>query len=737
MRSLKPPPSHFCFRYLIAIFVLFCLSTTEVKAQDPALTISFDEQTVAAGDTLVYVDVYLSNPYDTIVSLTLFFQLSDPELAEFRTDMLDSSFGNGWNMTLFCGPITFYCYDSWDTLLSNNTILPIGSIAYPQSSQGLSIISFDTISSPMIGLRVSLGYPPCRKCWHPIAPQSGGLLLRLPLRINEVIPGELTETDFTISLFADGYQDLTVFNGSAGQPLFVTTDTSVTYTYLACDQTMLFNNDFASSIIGSNGIYTITGNSHAPDLDVPGVTSDILVAQINMDSDEMGVISPSVRSHERGSSWMRKLGGALADVGRALVGYGDLIYVTGDTYISGASNYDLFLMALNDTGDSLWTRTYGGSLGDFGRSIDLLDPDDPTKPILIAGVTRSFAAAYDDSWFLAYDMLSDDTILTQSWDWISNDDRGSMIVRTHDGGFIIVGESYAFHGSDLVVTARKFDSLYANEWTRTYTGGGEDRGVSIRQTYDHGYIITGLTQSIGYGNRDVYLLKIDSVGDVMWETAFGGAGEDVGHSVIETLDSGYVITGFTKSFGAGERDMFIIRADKNGDTLWTRILGGAGNDQGNSVLLDLIDTTYVIAGTIESSGTTGYDIWLVQIDDFGDTVKTITIDGGYCRNWYETTPELADSVIADTTYTSYFLGQDFVEFPGTIHVRYLNPGDANADGAINVGDAVFMINYVFKNGPPPEFDEEGDANCDYALNVGDAVFLINYVFKGGPAPGCP
>ena len=64
-------------------------------------------------------------------------------------------------------------------------------------------------------------------------------------------------------------------------------------------------------------------------------------------------------------------------------------------------------------------------------------------------------------------------------------------------------------------------------------------------------------------------------------------------------------------------------------------------------------------------------------------------------------------------------------------------GDANGDGQINVGDAVYLINYVFKSGPAPNPIEAGDANCDGDVNVGDAVYLINYIFKGGPEPCCP
>ena len=63
-------------------------------------------------------------------------------------------------------------------------------------------------------------------------------------------------------------------------------------------------------------------------------------------------------------------------------------------------------------------------------------------------------------------------------------------------------------------------------------------------------------------------------------------------------------------------------------------------------------------------------------------------------------------------------------------------GDANGDGVIDVGDVVYLINYLYKNGPPPVPIEAGDANCDDVVDVGDVVYLINYLFKGGPPPSC-
>ncbi|MCP4566880.1 MAG: hypothetical protein GY841_04780 [FCB group bacterium] len=102
---------------------------------------------------------------------------------------------------------------------------------------------------------------------------------------------------------------------------------------------------------------------------------------------------------------------------------------------------------------------------------------------------------------------------------------------------------------------------------------------------------------------------------------------------------------------------------------------------------------------------------------------------------YITRGTLCQTATGSGSGTEYSMGHGFYAASGGGRCCDLD-GDANDDAAINVGDAVWMINYVFKGGPPPPCEDEGDANNDCSLNVGDAVYLINYVFKGGPAPEC-
>jgi len=158
----------------------------------------------------------------------------------------------------------------------------------------------------------------------------------------------------------------------------------------------------------------------------------------------------------------------------------------------------------------------------------------------------------------------------------------------------------------------KSDSDGDTIWTKIFGGSSRDEGFSVQQTSDEGYIITGRTDSFGAGLMDVYLIKINSNGDTTWTKTFGGSNKDEGFSVLQTLDGGYIIAGRTESFGSGSRDLYLIRTNNNGNILWSKVLGGNYIDEAYSIQ-QVSDSSFIIAGNTESFGAGNFDIWLVKI----------------------------------------------------------------------------------------------------------------------------
>ena len=115
-------------------------------------------------------------------------------------------------------------------------------------------------------------------------------------------------------------------------------------------------------------------------------------------------------------------------------------------------------------------------------------------------------------------------------------------------------------------------------------GSSDDFGSEISFTNDNGYIIVGNVASFGAGSDDIYLIKLNHNGDTIWTKSFGGSDEEYGSAVKQTSDGGYIIAGYSKSFGAADKDAYLTKTDSSGNIVWSRLFGTTGNDYGKSVL---------------------------------------------------------------------------------------------------------------------------------------------------------
>jgi hypothetical protein len=224
-------------------------------------------------------------------------------------------------------------------------------------------------------------------------------------------------------------------------------------------------------------------------------------------------------------------------------------------------------------------------------------------------------------WIAKPSTRSPDTLWTETYGELDVN-RGNSVQQTADGGYIIAGSKHlrdlGHENIYLLKTGPNGDTL----WTKALGGDICAHGYSVQQTTDGGYIIAGSYDVV----PDVYLVKTATDGSVIWAKTYGGTSSDCGYSVQQTLDGGSIGGGSTDSFGPGNEDVYLIKTDSDGDTLWTRTYGGNGWDYGYSVK-QTSDGGYIIAGSYDSSDAVNYDVYLVRTDPDGDTLWTRTYGG--------------------------------------------------------------------------------------------------------------
>ena len=153
------------------------------------------------------------------------------------------------------------------------------------------------------------------------------------------------------------------------------------------------------------------------------------------------------------------------------------------------------------------------------------------------------------------------------------------------------------------------------EWNKTYGGNKWDECSAVEVTIDGGYIFAGTKNANGYDtDGDCWLVKTDSYGNVLWEKIFGGQGSDTGTDLCKTSDGGYAIVGYTRTFGAGGLDVYLIKTDATGNEQWNKTFGGQQDDHGLAIQ-QCSDNGFIIAGATQSYGPS--KAWLLKTDAVG------------------------------------------------------------------------------------------------------------------------
>jgi hypothetical protein len=328
------------------------------------------------------------------------------------------------------------------------------------------------------------------------------------------------------------------------------------------------------------------------------------------------IVSPPV------TAWQKIYGGTGTEIGRSIAQTNDGGYIiTGNTSSFGTGNdFDVYLLKTDANGNMLWQKNYGGT-GSFwvdddeGRSV----AQTSDGGYIIAGWTRSYGTLNgtiktEDVYLIKTD--SNGNLLWQRTYGGTSFDTSFSVSQTVDGGYIITGETSSYGAGDSDVYLIKTDANGNLIWQKTYGGVKWDRGESILQTKDGNYIIAGGTTSYGAGGIDVYLIKTDANGNLIWQKTYGGSNEDEAASILEDKDGNYLIVGHTYSYGTGMGDVYLIKTDANGNLIWQKTYGGTGSDIGFSVS-HTVDSDYIIAGATQDAAG-GMDFYIIKTDANGN-----------------------------------------------------------------------------------------------------------------------
>jgi hypothetical protein len=323
-----------------------------------------------------------------------------------------------------------------------------------------------------------------------------------------------------------------------------------------------------------------------------------------------------VKTDEAGQVvWEQYYGGTRSEYGGSIVATKDGGYaLSGGTESFGAGDYDIWLVKTNNLGEIEWNQTFGGPEADYCHTI--IHTND--EGFVLVGRTHSFGAGDSDICLVKIDNQGE-----IEWNKTyggSRAESGNDAIMTSDGGYIIVGgtEPYGDGNSDIWII--KTNSLGEIEWDQTYGGIYEDRAMGVIMDSTGGYAVAGITQSFGAGRRDMWLLRTDSAGQLEWSQTFGGLSNDYADSVITTSDGGYVLAGRTSSLGAGGEDMWIVKTNSSGQMEWNQTFGGSEADVAYSIL-ESSENEFVIAGRTDSQGMGSTDLWMLKVKMASHTPK--------------------------------------------------------------------------------------------------------------------
>lgn len=231
------------------------------------------------------------------------------------------------------------------------------------------------------------------------------------------------------------------------------------------------------------------------------------------------------------------------------------------------------------------------------------------------------------------------------------------MTSTNDEGYLLAGFTTSFGVGSEDVWIIKVDSHGEQLWNKTYGTFRTDVAFSIKETSDGGFIFTGLTYPTESGDQDLWVLKCDIDGHHQWNRTYGGSQADYGGQIIPTSGGNYIVVGYTASLGAGGNDQWVMKIDNAGEPIWNHTYGGTGSDYASSVI-STDDDGYLIVGATDSFGKGMFDAWIIKTNSTGDMQWNTTLGGLSDDNPYQVTSTVDGYVIAGRTESYGAMNRD-------------------------------------------------------------------------------
>ncbi len=376
-----------------------------------------------------------------------------------------------------------------------------------------------------------------------------------------------------------------------------------------------------------------------------------IISSEQENKDKRNVYLPLTSSSSLVCVWNRTWGGTSTDYGYS-VGLDSIgnIYLAGYTWSFGVGDWDLILVKYDQYGVQQWNRTWGGFSAEYGYGVTV----DSLNNVYLVGYTWSFGVGDYDMVLVKYDEDGNQQ-WNRTWGGFSAE-YGYGVTVDSLNNLYLVGYTGSFGVGSRDIVLVKYDENGDQQWNRTWGGTGWDVGRAVTVDSLGNVYLTGYTESFGEGLYDIVLVKYNENGVQQWNHTWGGTDWDLGYGVVVDSSSNVYLTGYTDFFGAGLRDIVLVKYDTNGVQQWNRTWGGTSNEIGYQIMGDSLSNVYLV-GKTESFGAGYYDMVLIKYDSNGVQQWNRTWGGSNIDSGQGIALNSSDNIYL-AGYTSSFGGGD-------------------------------------------------------------------------------